>query len=134
MGEDGFEEGPPLFRTERQLDELEVWLASRAGETTIFDVISSGDGELLAAYILKAFRAAARQAVIDHLEHHAKSTFGYGGAEVDDAAYRVFSGITDAWDLSRKERVVLLGLDNAVEAGPSPVRLGATSHQRCSSG
>lgn len=52
---------PPLFRSEQQLlAKLEVWLASRASETTIFDVISRGDGELLAAYILKVFRAAAR--------------------------------------------------------------------------
>lgn len=34
-----------------------------------------------------------------------------------DAAYRVFSGIADAWNLSTNERVVLLGLGNAVEPG-----------------
>jgi len=95
------------------LEKLEAWLAPQVGEPTIFDVMATGDGELLAAYILKAFRAAAAQAVADRLEHRARSSFGYDPADIGAAAYRVFAGIAGAWDLSEQERRALLGFESA---------------------
>jgi hypothetical protein len=45
------------------LRRLEEWLATRSAPPTIFDVIATGDGLLFAAYVTKAFRAAAAVAV-----------------------------------------------------------------------
>jgi hypothetical protein len=38
---------------------LEEWLSTRSSPPTVFEVIETGDGLLFAAYITKAFRAAA---------------------------------------------------------------------------
>lgn len=94
------------------LAKLEAWLAGQAETPTVAEVMATGDHELLAAYILKVFRAATAQAVADRLAHHARSSFGYDPTECGTAAYRVFIGIADAWRLSAKERTVILGLDD----------------------
>lgn len=107
------EEGHRPFTSEQKLlEKLEAWLDSRPLQPTILDVIATRDGELLAAYVLKAFRVATAQAVVDHLEHHAKSTFS-NAPEGGSAAYRVFTAIADAWHLNKHERLALLGLDGA---------------------
>lgn len=101
------------FKGENELlAKLEAWLAGQADTPTVAEVMATGDRELLAAYILKVFRAAAAQAVADRLDHNARTSFGYDPAESGTAAYRVFSGIADAWKLSSNERSVILGLDD----------------------
>ena len=114
MDNDAPGEGAPVFRGEDDLlEKLEAWLASQPAEQTIMDVVKSGDGELLAAYVLKEFRIAAAQAVADRLDHHASSTFGYDQPDAGSAAYRVFIRIADVWALSEEEQVALLGLEHA---------------------
>jgi hypothetical protein len=45
------------------LRRLEEWLATKSEPPTIFDVIETGNGLLIAAFVTKAFRAAAITAV-----------------------------------------------------------------------
>lgn len=42
---------------------LDAWLASQPSPPTLVDVIATKDGELFAAYTLRAFRAATAEAV-----------------------------------------------------------------------
>lgn len=117
-------ENARIFKGEHELlAKLEAWIAGQARTPTVSEVMATGDRELLAAYVLKVFRSAAAQAVADRLDHSARSSFGYDAAESGTAAYRVFSGIADAWRLSAKERSVILGLDDtktsAMDSVPS---------------
>lgn len=92
------------------LAKLEQWLAAQAEPPTLFDVIATGDRELVAAFILKGFRAAARQAVVDRLQREAAVTFTSELTNVTAAVLRVFDGIARAWSLEDGERIALLGL------------------------
>lgn len=103
---------------------MEAWLASRRSQPTVLDVVATRDGELLGAYILREFRAATAQAVVDHIEHHAKSTI-VDTPKRGSAAYRVFTAIADAWHLNEHERLALLGLEGdggAEDISDAPTR------------
>lgn len=97
------------------LARLEQWLAARSEPPTLLDVIATEDGELVAAFILKGFRAAARQAVVDRLEREAAATFVSELTAVTAAVLRVFDGIAQAWSLEDSERLALLGLAETKE-------------------
>jgi hypothetical protein len=111
---------------ESELEEkLERWLSQQTNRVTLFDVLATGNGELIAAYILKAFRAPAGEAVLDQLEREA----GYIGPDRPipngETLLRVFEGIARAWNLREQERLSLLGLDKleqyrALESAPLP--------------
>ena len=96
------------------LAKLEEWLAAREEPPTVFDVIETGDGELLAAFILEAFRAAAREAVIERL---AGATVALAGevSEARNPVMRVYDGLARAWSLDNGEKAALLGLADSVE-------------------
>ncbi len=96
------------------LAKLEEWLAAREKPPTVFDVIETGDGELLAAFILNAFRVAAREAVIERL---AGATVAFPGevSEARNAVMRVYDGLARAWSLDDGEKVALLGLTDRAE-------------------
>lgn len=96
------------------LARLESWSAGQATPPSLSDVIESGDGQLLAAYILRAFRAAAASAVAKRLERDAAVYFE--NSKLGAAAFRVFLGIADAWRLSPQERLQLLGLMNEAQS------------------
>lgn len=96
------------------LAKLERWLATRTDPPSVFDVIATRDGELFAAFILKAFRVATRQAVVDRLEHEA-TTFASDATSISSAIFRVFDGIARAWSLGEGEKVALLGLGGLAE-------------------
>lgn len=95
------------------LAKLHKWLAGRRSPPSIFEVIETGDGELAAAFILKGFRAAAREAVVDRLQGEA-AAFAPGPSPTGAGAiFRVINGIGAAWALTESERVALLGLRDA---------------------
>lgn len=50
-------------REEADLSELTRWEAARSQPATVFDVLASGNIKLFAAFVLRAFRAAARVSV-----------------------------------------------------------------------
>ena len=90
------------------LAKLERWLANQPKPPTLLDVIGTRDIELAAAYILKAFRKAAREAVLGRLsaedpqraqEHSRPGALG-----------RIADGLAQAWDLTEAEEIALLGL------------------------
>lgn len=89
------------------LAKLERWLAGRPELPTIFDVIHTGDGELITAYVLKAFRSAARRAVVDRLERE-QVIFPIDDAGIAGAVLRVFDGLARAWALTELEQLTLL--------------------------
>ncbi len=97
------------------LARLEEWLAGQSEPPTLFDVIATGDRELLAAFILKGFRAAARQAVVERFEREATMTFASELTAATAAVMRVFDGLARAWSLEVDERLALLGLADAAE-------------------
>lgn len=92
------------------LAKLEAWMAAHSEPPTIFDAIATRDGELFAAYVLKAFRGAARQAVIERLEHEPLTTFPEATAGAANPVMRVFDGLAGAWKLTEEEKLVLLGI------------------------
>ncbi len=71
---------------------LDQWLGQQDHEPRIFEVIQTGDVELAAAYILRAFRAAARKAAIENisLKDHGDNT----GAAPTPAIFRVFDHLS----------------------------------------
>jgi hypothetical protein len=75
------------------------------------DVIGTRDIELAAAYILKAFRKAAREAVLGRLSaHDPQHTQEHPRT---GALGRIADGLTQAWDLTEAEEIALLGLADA---------------------
>lgn len=97
------------------LAKLEAWVAAHAKPPTIFDAIATRDGELFAAYILKAFRVAAREAVIERLSLEAATTFAAEAGAAANPLIRVFDGLAGAWRLEATEILAVLGLDDAAE-------------------
>ena len=105
-----------LIVTEDELlTKLEQWLADRSDPPTILEVVETRDSELLAAFILKGFRVAARQAVVDRLEREAASTFASDRSVITAAVFRVFDGLAGAWSLEDGEKLQLLGLHDPVQ-------------------
>lgn len=57
--------GPRNTTDDTLFAKLDAWLAERPSAPTILDVINSGDGELMVAYILHAFRQATAEAAAE---------------------------------------------------------------------
>ena len=92
------------------LAKLDKWLATLPEPPSIFDVIQTRDGDLIGAYILRAFRRATREAVLSRLES-ASATFPMGQERYDGrAVFRLFDGFARAWSLTQDEQCGLLGL------------------------
>lgn len=108
---------------------LDSWLAEQPTTPTLFDVLATGDRELAAAFLLKAFRAAAKQAVVDNLEREAAGAPPEPGLEAASAAMRLFDGMSRAWALTEHEQLILLAVETpaalAVLRRASPVDLSA---------
>ncbi len=93
------------------LAKLERWLANQPKPPTLLDVIGTRDIELAAAYILKAFRKAAREAVLGRLSSHDAPRAQEHPRP--GALGRIADGLARAWDLTETEEVTLLGLEDA---------------------
>lgn len=106
------------MKTEQELlARLDVWLAEQETTPTIFDVMTTGDGELFAAFVLNGFREAARAGVVGRLERESATTFvaDTATATATGAIFRVFDGLSKVWRLSDAEQLRLLGLSDARE-------------------
>ena len=90
---------------------LETWLAALGRKPTLDEIIDGGDSNLFAAYTLRLFRQAARNAVLDRLASTARS-LGHPADELGNAVMRVFAGLARAWKLSSGEQAALLGLES----------------------
>jgi hypothetical protein len=95
---------------EELLAKFERWLATRPAPPTIFEVIETGDRQLTVAFVLKRFRAAARQAVVDRLQGEVGARFPGDQSTGSGAVLRIMDGIGSAWMLTEPERLALLGL------------------------
>jgi hypothetical protein len=94
---------------------LEHWLAERTEPVSLLDIVETRDGELIGAYILKGFRAAARQAALETIEHGGITTFGAEANNIPGAIQRVYEGLSRAWSLDENEKFRLLGLSSGDE-------------------
>lgn len=103
---------------------LGVWLAARDRPPTWAEVIATGDRELLAAYVLVAFRAA----VADVGDQRHGRMFA-GSAEYPGTGaylFRVYDHLAAAWSLTGDEQARLVGAAHAEalpglrEANPLP--------------
>ncbi len=93
------------------LDKLGRWLASLPAPPSIFEVIQTGDSELFAAFVLKAFRIAAREAVLDRLRQQSAS-MDPEHRNPADGVFCVFERLSAAWSLTDLERNALLGVED----------------------
>jgi hypothetical protein len=100
---------PRSINEEDLIRNLHRWREKQPALPTSADILATGDHQLLAAYVLEGFRAAAAES--QHLRIQ-RPTSGNSRApeEVGDAAFRVFYGLSDAWALTAREQIVLLDL------------------------
>jgi hypothetical protein len=82
------------------LYKLAQWLETQEGEPTLFDAIDTGDGELVAAFILKGLRARAHR-----------------GTRIDGTrkVLRAFEALSRIWQLTEYEQLKLLGMRDREE-------------------
>jgi hypothetical protein len=94
------------------LAKLDRWSRQRENEPTFFELVESGDGELVAAYVLKKFRTAAQKTAIGSEDTWLGK---YPSPEMAGTArlLQAFDILSAQWDLSRTEKLGLLGLDDA---------------------
>lgn len=107
----------PHIPEDQLLRKLETWEASLPSPPSMQDVLGSGDAQLIGAYVLRGFRAAAAEAVRQRLEVASQSLPASDGDHAGSAAYRVFRGIAKAWTLTADEQLALLGFTGAGAAG-----------------
>jgi hypothetical protein len=93
---------------------LDRWLENQPAEPTIFDVVKTNDIELLAGFVLRHFRAAAKKAVADRLTLEAAKVRP-ATWERTGAIGTLIDWLAATWNLSSAEQVALLGLENAGE-------------------
>lgn len=102
---------------------LDSWLELRPAEPTIFEVVQTGDAELFAAFVLRHFRAAAKEAAAERLTREA-GTLRPETWERTGAIATLVDWLSVTWGLSVAEQVTLLGLtdeaDLASMRGQSP--------------
>lgn len=96
---------------------LDSWLAGLPAEPNIFEVVQTRDAELFAAYVLRHFRAAAKEAVADRLTRDA-SQLEPATWERAGAIGTLVGWISETWQLSASEQVSLLGLADEADLAP----------------
>jgi len=91
---------------------LRHWLQTQEGEPTLFDAIGTGDGELVAAFILKGFQA--RRGSVRTVS---EITMDDLGTTIDCTrkVLRAFEALSRIWRLTGHERLKLLGLSDQGE-------------------
>ena len=93
---------------------LDRWLADQPAAPTIFDVVRASDAELLAAFILRHFRAATKRAVADRLEREA-SNLDQATWERAGAIGALIDWLAHTWNLSVAEQLNLLALSGEAD-------------------
>lgn len=96
---------------------LEEWLETQPDSPTIFDVCDTHDGELMAVFIRKGAREAARDAVLGRMAHEAAAIFNPDEAGLVAPLFRVWDGLSRAWSLNTTEQAALLGLEGPEHLG-----------------
>ena len=95
------------------LDRLDDWLAAHGGHATWGDMLQSGDHLLVAAYLLRGFREAAREAVFDGFKLEA-GKHGFPNSERSTGAFfYMIDRISDAWLLTSQQKAGLLGVNTS---------------------
>jgi hypothetical protein len=102
---------------EELLAKLERWLVEQPEPPNILDVIRSGDRELAAALILRGFRAAAREAVLDRLQREGRELGGVGDPPAGNVVLRIVDALALRWGLPHVEKLRLLELREDSELG-----------------
>lgn len=104
VGQSGYETNQDL------LDRLDQWLAARGGTASFEDMLQSGDHLLFAAYLLRGFRKAAREAVFDRFKLEA-GNHGFPSAEPSTRAFfYMLDRIAGAWLVTDQQKADLLGV------------------------
>lgn len=96
---------------EELLAKLERWEAGLPTPPTLFDALKSGDIEIFAAFVLREFRQAAKEAVADRIEFEEMKLVGVKLGR-PGAAGRVADGLARIWGLSEGHQLRLLGLSD----------------------
>lgn len=104
-----------MANEDQLLAKLDEWLARQKTQPTIFEVIETGDGELIAAFVLKGFRSAARDAVLHRLDRAGLRSILADGATVSSAVFRVFDRLAVRWQLDDAEKLGLLDIASMTE-------------------
>ena len=83
--------------------------SSSIATPTIFDAVGTGDSELVAAFVLSRFRAAARRRPVRGVS---ENTMDELGTTIDGTrrVLRAFEALAQIWRLSKNEQLNLLGL------------------------
>ena len=102
-----------MANEEDLLARLEAWLSQHPQPAGLADILETRDAELLGAFILKAFRAAAKGAVLDRMDLEARTLRAFADGGDANPVLRIFSNIARAWQLTGPERLALLGLGAA---------------------
>ena len=100
---------------EQLLVKLDRWVTTLSRAPTIFEVVETRDSDLFAAYVLRAFRAATRRAVLCKFEHYSATNLDTPAARRHGAALHLFEGFAREWSLEVHEQLALLGLGDAGE-------------------
>jgi hypothetical protein len=108
---------------------LDRWLQEQPAEPSIFEVARTRDSDIFAAYVLRNFRAAAKEAVADRLSHEA-GKLSPATWERTGAIGALVDWLAETWRLSVTEQVALLGLEDEAElVGIRSQAPGEASHQ-----
>lgn len=95
------------------LEKFGGWLSAQDASPTGFDIIRTGDFEILAGYAIHVVGAARLSYPIGRSEGH--RPIGFDRTIVANPAMRVFTGLASAWELAPEEKLALLGVGSAAE-------------------
>jgi hypothetical protein len=91
------------------LDRLDDWLAARGGTATLEDIMESRDHLLFAAFLLRGFREATREAVFDRFKLEAGKR-GFAEDSSTGAFFYMIDRVADVWSLTAAQKSDLLGV------------------------
>lgn len=92
---------------------LDTWLQAQTEPPNVFDVMATGDVELIGTFVLREFRAATREAVTRRLELEVSKLPVSDQDKAANPVMRVFDGLSEAWNLHQSEKLALLGMTEA---------------------
>ena len=98
-----------MTSNEDLLAKLAEWEAGLPSPPTLLDALQSGDVELFAAFLLRGFRQAAKEAVGDRLEVEEYKLVGSKQGR-PGVAGRIADGLARVWTLNDANLLQLLGL------------------------
>jgi hypothetical protein len=100
---------------ENPLAKLSRWLKEQSGPVSIHTVVKTGDRELIAAYILAAFRRAANHSAVDRFGQVMDTSAPVARPRSSNLILQLFDGLARIWGLSDRQQELLLGLREAGE-------------------